>query len=39
MQWLIYLKGRFKKYPAFFEDYKQFISNLLVKEYARTMDD
>ena len=38
MQRLIYLK-RFKKDPAFFEDYKQFMSNLLVKGYARRMDD
>ena len=39
MQRLIYLKRRFKKDPAFFEDYKQFMSNLLVKGYARRMDD
>ena len=31
MQRLIYLKGRFKKDPGFFENYKQFVSNLLVK--------
>ena len=31
MQRLIYLKRRFKKDPAFFEDYKQFMSNLLGK--------
>ena len=30
---------RLKKDPAFFEDYKQFMSNLLVKGYARRMDD
>ena len=39
MQKLIYLKRRFSKYPAFFEDYKQFMSNLLVKGYARRLDD
>ena len=39
MQRLIYLKERFKKDPAFFEDYKQFMSNLLVKGYARRMND
>ena len=39
MQRLINLKRRFNKDPAFFEDYKQFISNLLVKGYARRMDD
>ena len=39
MQRLIYLKRRFNKDPAFFEDYKQFMSNLLVKGYARKMDD
>ena len=39
MQRLIYLKGRFKKDPGFFENYKQFMSNLLVKGYARRMDD
>ena len=39
MQRLIYLKRRFKKDPAFFEDYKQFMSNLLGKGYARRMDD
>ena len=33
MQRLIYLKRRFKKDPAFFEDYKQFMSNLLVGGY------
>ena len=38
MQRLIYLK-RLKKDPAFFEDYKQFMSNLSVKRYARKMDD
>ena len=36
---LIYLKRRFKKDPAFIEDYKQFMRNLLVKGYARRMDD
>ena len=35
MQRLIYLKRRFKKDPAFFEDYKHFMSNLLVKGYAK----
>ena len=35
---LIYLKIRFNKDHAFFEDYKQFMSNLLVKGYARRMD-
>ena len=39
MQRLIYLKRRFNKYPAFFEDYKQFMSNLLVKGYVRRMHD
>ena len=39
MQRLIYLKRRFKKDPAFSEDYKQFMSNFLVKRYARRMDD
>ena len=39
MQRLIYLKRRFKKDTEFFEDYKQFMSNLLVKEYAKRMDD
>ena len=39
MQRLIYLKRRFKKDPAFFEDYKQFMSNLLVNGYAKRMDD
>ena len=39
MQRLIYLKNRFSKDPAFFEDYKQFMSNLLVKGYARKLDD
>ena len=39
MQRLLYLKGRFNKDPAFFEDYKQLMSNLLVKGYARRMHD
>ena len=39
MQRLIYLKNRFSKDPAFFEDYKQFMNNLLVKGYARRLDD
>ena len=39
MRSLVYLKRRFKKDPAFFEDYKQFMSNLLIKRYARRMDD
>ena len=39
MQRLIYLKRRFKKDSAFFEDCKQFMSNLLVKGYARGIDD
>ena len=39
MQRLIYLKRRFNKDPAFFEDYKQLMSNLLVKGYARKLDD
>ena len=39
MQSLVYLKRRFKKDPAFFEDYKQLMSDLLVKRYARRMDD
>ena len=39
MQRLIYLKRRFKKDPAFLEDYKQSMSNLLVKGVARRMDD
>ena len=39
MQRPIYLKRRSKKDPAFFEDYKQLMSNLLVKGYARKMDD
>ena len=39
MQRLIYLKRRLNKDPAFFENYKQFMSNLLVKGYARKMDD
>ena len=39
MQRLIYLKRRFKKDSAFFEDYKQFMSNLLVQGYARGIDD
>ena len=39
MQRLIHLKGRFNKDPAFFEDYKQFMSNLLVKGYTRRLDD
>ena len=39
MQRLIYLKRRFKKDPAFSEDCKQFMSNLLVKGYARRMND
>ena len=38
MQRLIYLKRRFKKDPAFIEDYKWFMSNLLVKGYARRVD-
>ena len=32
MQRLIFLKRRFKKDPAFFEDYKQFMGNFLVKD-------
>ena len=39
MQRLIFLKRRFNKDPAFFEDYKQFMRNLLVKGYARRIDD
>ena len=39
MQRLIYLKRRFKNDPAFYEDYKQLMSNVLVKGYARWMDD
>ena len=39
MQRLIYLKRRFKTDPAFFEDYKQLMSNFLGKGYARWMDD
>ena len=39
MQRLIHLKGRFNKDPAFFEDYKKFLSNLLAKAYARSLDD
>ena len=38
IQRLIYLKKRFKKNHAFFEDYKQFMSNFLVKGYARMND-
>ena len=33
------LSKRFKKGPAFFEDYKQFMSNLLVQGYAEMIDD
>ena len=39
MQRLINLKRRFNKYPAFLEDYRQFMSNMLVKGYVRRMDD
>ena len=39
MQSLMYLKQRFDRDPTFHEDYKQFIINLLVKVYARDMDD
>ena len=39
MERLIHLKRRFNKDPVFFEEYKQFMSNLLVKEYARRLDD
>ena len=39
MQRIMYLKGRFSKNPEFFEDYKQFMSNVIVKRYARRMDD
>ena len=38
-QRLIYLKRRFKKDSAFFEDYKQFMSNLLVQGYSREIDN
>ena len=39
IQGLIYLKRRFKKDSAFIEDYKQIMRNLLVKGYARRMND
>ena len=39
MQRLMYLKRRFNGDLAFFEDYKQFMSNLIFKEYARRTDD
>ena len=39
MQKLIYLKRRFSKDLTFFEDYKQFMSNLLVIGYAGRMYD
>ena len=39
IQRLIHLKRRFNKDLAFFEDYIKFMSNLLVKGYARKMDD
>ena len=35
MQRLIYLKQRFNRDPAFFEDYKQFMNNLFLKGYTR----
>ena len=39
MQRLMYLKWRFNKDLEFFEDYKKFMNNLLVKVYPRSMDD
>ena len=39
MQRLKYLKVRFSRDPTFFEDNKQLISNLLVKEYTRKAYD
>ena len=39
MQRLIHPKRRFNKNPAFFEDYKQFMSNLSVKGYAKRLDN
>ena len=39
MQRLMYLKWRFNKDLGFFEDYKNFMNNLLVKVYPRSMDD
>ena len=38
MQKLMYIKQRFNRDPAFFEDYKQFMTNLFVKGYERRMD-
>ena len=35
MQRLIYLKQRFNRDPAFFEDYRQFMNNLFLKGYTR----
>ena len=39
MQRIIFLKEKFSRDPASFEVYKQFMSNFLVKGYARRMDD
>ena len=39
IQRLIYLKRRFNKDPTYFEDYKQFMNNLIVKGYTKRLDD
>ena len=39
MQRLMYLKWRFNKDLEFFEDYKKFMNNLLIKVYPIIIDD